>query len=293
MLLLLLKLQLLPLEVLLLLLLLRLDLVQLCGRGRSIRLGFGDGGLPHVQVIQSQRIVSCERGFRVGDLEKRGFAVLARADWTSKNCHHSSDMASFTVDWFTTNIPGIEQSLRAKNAVGPMRLLEIGAWEGMSTLYWLQTLHKDSHITVIDSFQGGSEHQEFWQLPAVEATFRANIAPHKDRVTVLKGLSQHKLFELTPDSFDIVYVDGSHASWDALSDVVMSFHLLKVGGLMVIDDYSGGHCDRNGNPNPPSKILENSPQPAVDAFLFVFARFVQVIRKEYQVHLIKVGDPSQ
>jgi predicted O-methyltransferase YrrM len=165
-------------------------------------------------------------------------------------------------------------------------MLEIGCWEGRSTLYWLQTLHKESTITVIDSFEGGAEHDGMKQLSSLQDTFCTNISAYKDRVNVLKGYSQYKLFKLDPLSFDIVYVDGSHTSWDALTDIIMSFHLLKVGGIMMIDDYGGGRED-------PKKILENSPAPAVDSFFKIFAKFIRLIYTGYQVHLLKIANTDE
>lgn len=56
-----------------------------------------------------------------------------------------------------------------------------------------------------------------------------------------KGCSDEHLARLIAGGFrqrfDLVYIDGSHYSHDVLSDAVLSFPLLKVGGHMLFDDY--------------------------------------------------------
>ena len=192
----------------------------------------------------------------------------------------------FSVDWFTQNIPGIEGSLAKCSAVAnntPVNVLEIGVYEGQSTLHWLNRLHNDSKITVLDPFIVAP----FVTVPpagdSLESTFRENIKKYKHRVKIRKGFSQDQLYRLKPNTFDVIYVDGSHTSWDALTDIVMSFHLLKVGGLMMIDDYGGGQED-------PEKLLENSPGPAVNAFCYIFERLIQIVLVDYQLHFIKLAN---
>ena len=37
--------------------------------------------------------------------------------------------------------------------------------------------------------------------------------------------------------FDLIYIDGSHTAADVLTDAVLAFQLLRVGGVMIFDDY--------------------------------------------------------
>ena len=48
---------------------------------------------------------------------------------------------------------------------------------------------------------------------------------------VVKGLRK------VDGSYDIVYIDGWHSAFGAMADGVMSWPLLKVGGVMIFDDY--------------------------------------------------------
>lgn len=189
----------------------------------------------------------------------------------------------FTTDWFSGNIPDIRNTLNqfctAKNA----NILEIGSWEGRSTLWFLENV-PNSTITCVDSFEGGSEHQGMPELADVEKRFMHNITPYRNRITVAKGKSNEMLFIVgNPQTFDIIYVDGSHASWDALTDIVISFQLLKVGGIMLIDDYMGGYIW------DPEKIYSTSPKPAVDAFIDIMSPHIRILHKEYQVHIQRLS----
>lgn len=185
----------------------------------------------------------------------------------------------FTTDWFTWNIPCITESMAKAKLPSTFKLLEIGSWEGRSTCWFFEN-YPSVHITCIDTFQGGIEHQGMDQLKTIEEKFYKNTEEYKDRRTVLKGPSAHMLFKAgEPESFDVIYVDGSHASWDALTDIVLSMQLLKKGGLMMIDDYDWA-SDVND-------LIGTSPKPAVDAFLTLMRDKYQLIHFDYQCHFIK------
>ena len=65
------------------------------------------------------------------------------------------------------------------------------------------------------------------------------MGKQKDKVRVIRGDSQTSLAGLIVEGrvYDIAYVDGSHLPHDALSDVVLSWRLLKEGGLLIVDDF--------------------------------------------------------
>jgi predicted O-methyltransferase YrrM len=39
------------------------------------------------------------------------------------------------------------------------------------------------------------------------------------------------------ERFDLIYIDGSHAAADVMTDAVLSYLLLNVGGVILFDDY--------------------------------------------------------
>jgi hypothetical protein len=54
--------------------------------------------------------------------------------------------------------------------------------------------------------------------------------------------------------YDVIYIDGEHTSSAVLHDAILAYELVKIGGLMIFDDYQGG-----------DKSLMY-PKPAVDFF---------------------------
>lgn len=139
----------------------------------------------------------------------------------------------FTTDWFTARVPEITESL--KHVPRDADILEIGSWEGRSATWFLDHL-PGSKITCVDTWEGGVEHAGI-DVAAVERRFFHNMNSFEGRYVVRKGDSKKVLFSLAPESYDLVYVDGSHLSRDALSDIVTGWNLLKPGGVMLVDDY--------------------------------------------------------
>jgi predicted O-methyltransferase YrrM len=170
-----------------------------------------------------------------------------------------------------------------------VRVLEVGSFEGLSTTWFLHYFNQDSTIVCIDTFEGGSEHKDSAGNPKEFLTglterFLSNVAFGRSRVDVRIGQSESILFQFEPQSFDVIYVDGSHHAADALTDTVMAFHLLKVGGVMMLDDVQYNHEASD------KLTLENirmTPRLAVQPFLTLFQERVEVIHDGYQVHLRK------
>ncbi len=195
---------------------------------------------------------------------------------------------AFTRTWFAKNAPAwanVFANLR------PAAVLEIGSFEGYSACWAIgqaQLIGSDAfELHCIDSWQGGIEHQpgskEAVEMAAVERRFTANIAKARQDsgvarldVQVHKGLSHLALGDLIAQRklgyFDLIYIDGSHQAPDVLSDAVMSFPLLRVGGIMVFDDYLWS-IDEQGHQD-----LLAMPKPAIDAFANLFIRKMSVMK---------------
>jgi predicted O-methyltransferase YrrM len=66
---------------------------------------------------------------------------------------------------------------------------------------------------------------------------------YKGKAQFIKGYSQDVL--RSPDflnahpngSFDLIYIDGHHTIQCVLRDYVLTWPLLKIGGVMIFDDY--------------------------------------------------------
>lgn len=139
---------------------------------------------------------------------------------------------NFTVDWFTPTLPRLEAVL-ARRKIN--QWLEIGCFEGRSTVWFLQKWPEAQGVT-IDPFTGSSD------IPpelceGVEARCRENLQPYEDRIALFTGTSQQILPNLTLRAFDFVYIDGSHETPDVYLDGMLALPLVKPRGLLVFDDY--------------------------------------------------------
>ena len=142
--------------------------------------------------------------------------------------------------WFDGSI-GLWVKLLAPMKVleRPQRLLEIGSWEGRSTVFLLGYLPGGT-VTAIDTWEGGVEHQRQPEVATLEGRFDHNIAAFRDRLVKRKGLSSVVLADLAREEtecFDFIFIDGSHFADDVMIDAVLAWRLLQNGGIMVFDDY--------------------------------------------------------
>jgi len=186
-------------------------------------------------------------------------------------------MPTFRSDWFSSNIPVWEKHL-GHLADRPIKCLEIGSYEGRSTLWICENLliDEDSRITCVDTFEGSEEHTPELKKNLYE-TFMSNIEPHKSKIEVLRGESSRVLRELPYKSvYDFVYIDGDHHARNALEDAVLCFRLLKVGSIMVFDDY--------GVPE-----TTDLPRVGIDAFISAYGPSLAVIHVGYQCIVKKLA----
>lgn len=223
----------------------------------------------------------------------------------------------FTQDWFqwapriwTELIPMLPER---------KAFLEIGSFEGRSTVWIIDNMmNPGDWIDCVDTWQGGEEHGEEDML-SVEERFDHNInlaldgadvteptefsssrhiryasrAPtegqrkrvYKYKTTSTDMLAQKLHFQIghvKPEyvpMYDFIYIDGSHTAPDVLTDAVMAWPLLKVGGLMVFDDYIWGEI----------RDILHRPKLAIDTFVNIFAESIEMVHAGYQLVIKKKG----
>jgi len=146
-------------------------------------------------------------------------------------------------DWFSSNIPfwlfvidkyGLQS--------GDVKVLEIGSWEGLSSYFILYEM-PSAHLTCVDTWEGADEHKDGTADSAtifsqIEQNFDKNLSSFSYRLSKHKGTSLSFFTKSNiRNHYDFVYIDGSHHCDDVLLDAIKSFEMLKVGGIMVFDDY--------------------------------------------------------
>lgn len=192
---------------------------------------------------------------------------------------------NFTRDWFSW-APDVWAQLLPL-LPGRKDFLEIGSFEGRSAVWVAENFAEDgARIVCVDTWEGGEEHTGE-DMPGAEGRFHYNVAtlhakfPDR-RIEKIKNSSYKALaaLALTRDKFDFIYIDGSHAAKDVLTDACMAWPLLKPGGVMVFDDYLWGG---DGG----FESLLRRPKLAVDAFVNLFADEVVYAAIGYQMAIQK------
>jgi glycosyltransferase involved in cell wall biosynthesis len=194
----------------------------------------------------------------------------------------------FSQDWFSFNLPVWQQYLTTFVHIPDLRVLEIGSWEGRSTCWLLDHVltHPTARITCVDLFEGGAEHKLLFKeefLQTIEQRFDFNVtqAGVPEKVRKMVGASQTVLRSLIPNSYHLAYIDGSHVASDVLEDALLTWRLVKIGGLIIFDDY--GYVFPEG-------VNEDPPRVAIDAFMSIFKKKIKVIHQGYQIFIEKIAD---
>jgi predicted O-methyltransferase YrrM len=183
----------------------------------------------------------------------------------------------FTYDCFSPRILQWRNSLAHFVAAPDLRFLEIGSFEGHSACWLLDNIltHSSSHLVCIDTFKSERAESHF--------DMNISLTGASHRVTKRIGPSEDELVKLEKNSFDFIYVDGSHEQVSVLQDEVLAWRLLKIGGIMILDDYEMSK-------DPVAKFLYSNEHPdvGIDAFLDVFKDKYNLIHKGYQVIIQKL-----
>ena len=154
-------------------------------------------------------------------------------------------MPIFTYDGFSKHIPTWEEHI-----LGPLSylknertwILDIGPGEGASTLWFLNNLADQTYSRVY-SLDG-------WHQKETEKNFDKNIAESElsYKVIKVKGNPLQKINELcvtiqtgSTQKFNIIYVNCTTMSLEAMSILLNAFYILKDDGVMIINNNEVTH----------------------------------------------------
>ena len=187
----------------------------------------------------------------------------------------------FTRDWFIRHIPKWEKSLPLHELKGKKnKCFGNRSFRRKSDNLDFRRInkHPESKLTTIDTFE------KIFADNDNEATFRGNIkeSGKENQVEIIKNNSFETLTKFnceTREKFDLIYINhGSLTSCDVLSDAVLSWNLLKEGGIMIFNNYELDYFEEE----------YNNPRIAIDSFLRCYQRQLGVIYKHHQVAVRKV-----
>ncbi len=169
---------------------------------------------------------------------------------------------TFTSDWFSNQIPTWSKLLK-KFENRKINILEIGSYEGRSATFMLEYLPY-STITCIDPFFGDTNER-----------FTSNMQSYGDRVIKIRSKANPILHDLNEAErkYDLIYIDGDHRRQPTFSHSVLSWPLLKIGGIIIWDDYKW-------KMELPS---EERPEDAINVFCEAFSQCLNILHRQYQV----------
>ncbi|HZV21796.1 MAG TPA: class I SAM-dependent methyltransferase [Hyphomicrobiales bacterium] len=185
----------------------------------------------------------------------------------------------FTKNWFTHKIAVWTEILKEFKGKPNITYLEIGTFEGRSALWVLENIltNPTAKITVIDAFEEGTLQR-----------FRSNInlSGEASKFKILAGLSTEKIKEVPLNSIDFAYIDGSGKGIVMLSDLVNTWNVVKVGGVMICSRYALDAELRKALELQPN---DSGPYEAIDAFLKVYKSYIKLlVFEENQVIVRKI-----
>jgi hypothetical protein len=186
---------------------------------------------------------------------------------------------TFTTDWFTDRIPAWTRVLKEFKGKPDINYLEIGVFEGRSALWVLENVltHPTAKAIMIDAFQEPT-YQTF--------TSNVSLSGEANKFRVLIGFSTDKIKELPNNSIDFAYINGSARGIEIQSDLVNTWNLLKINGIIICARY---RLDKNLRNNFHMQPGDPGPFETVDAFLKLYKPYIKVLTfEENQVIFRKI-----
>ncbi|MCG3177002.1 MAG: hypothetical protein MOGMAGMI_01966 [Candidatus Omnitrophica bacterium] len=210
---------------------------------------------------------------------------------------------TFKRDWFTRAIPLFESLLSPLAGRPGLRALEIGSFEGRSAYWLLDNIltAPDAELYCLDVWDGhgdsryrnqnselyvGDSFRTFWENILGHPTFGMKVRPRRGlsfdslaSIAAMKGIGR-------AIEFDFIYVDGSHQGTDVLADAVLSWRLLKKGGIIIFDDYDYELAKRYPS-GEGHRLTAMEPAIALNGFLATHGKELTILHREYQLALRK------
>lgn len=134
----------------------------------------------------------------------------------------------------------------AKQLPTGSRLVELGSFQGRSSVAIASVIPDESVLYCVDHFQGSIEHHRAnLDTSNLLEAFTKNIKTFgvKDKIRVLSMSTTEAVEKFEPESLDLILVDAAHDYDSVKSDLLNWYPKLKPGGFLFCDDY--------GQPNWP------------------------------------------
>ena len=153
-----------------------------------------------------------------------------------------------------------------------IKFLEIGSHAGQSASWFMSNIltHPTSTLTCVDTWPDTKPKE-------VEIEFNKVLDNYSPRLIKVKSDSFYWLIKNQESQYDFIYIDGDHTSAGTTLDLFGAFPMLKVGGLMAVDDYN-------------ITVWRGLPgvKHALDLFLYLMSDKIKILHKDHQVWIQKL-----
>jgi len=174
----------------------------------------------------------------------------------------------FTINFHGDDRTASNMSMIFNNFGCPSTIIEVGVYEGYTTFWMSDVLaghNSDLKIYAVDPHIGSND-LDGVDFNKIKENFCYNLEANTNKnVEYVCKYSSDGLTDLIKSGVkaDFIYIDGDHRAGEVLTDLVMSWKLLNVGGVIMCDDSTAWRfIDKNGACSP-----HMSPRMAIEMFI--------------------------
>ena len=120
------------------------------------------------------------------------------------------------------------------------KLVELGSFQGRSSVAIASVMPPNSILYCVDHFQGMEDYKQWnFDLSNLWQAFSNNIERFgvKDKIRALSMTTSEAADKFEPEYFDLVLVDAAHDYDSVKTDLLNWYPKLKPGGYLFCDDY--------------------------------------------------------
>lgn len=158
-----------------------------------------------------------------------------------------------------------------------IKILHLGAYTGHGTKWMLERVN--ASCIDVDTWAGSlaseghlDKHEEFYdsRIEKLYDEQTSGLATTKFKGTTFDFFKQNK------ETFDFIYIDASHKKSDVAFDLLESFKVLNIGGVIACDDYLW-------NSDDPAISRDLIPYEAIKEFVKYNRENIEILIDNYQL----------
>lgn len=183
----------------------------------------------------------------------------------------------FTHDWVSNHCEKWREHVGHLAGKPGVRGLEIGMYEGRSTLWWLENIvtGEAAKLFAVEPWRDkiGPNLAVFREMGF--DSHRLRVFLERAQTALVADWAKHPIF-------DFAYLDGGKDADSVLQNSVLTWLALKPGGIMIWDDYRW-----EWRPDVVSPKCEHPPKIGIDAFLAAHVDKFEELHRGWQVIIRK------